>query len=278
MSRKRKSPSKKSARRVARRTTAAGAATRTRALLTVPLDADGIAAMLDTLRDADQPVQRRLDALQAVQAASFAALEFDAVRPEYIAVLRQVAQDPDPELRQRALGILAREHDGFAQKALLEGLRRPGKALVPPDKALQLLSYDPHAAAYPIAREVLETSDDDSARREAVRLLAGDPESAPLLEEVLSDRRESQEIRRMSASALHALNPDRLQRWAARAAADEREPDEIVETSLTALSHFGDSKAIAANTKLRARLDRLQQEAPAKIKQAARRLARRHDL
>ncbi len=276
MSKKRKG-SKKSARRAAAPRAAVAATMRTRPPLPVPQDADSIEATIDTLRDPDQAVPRRLDALQAVQAASFASIEFDVVRPDYIAALRQVSQDPDPELRQRALGILAREHDGFAQKALVEGLRNPGKALVPADKALQLLSYDPHAAAYPIAREVLETSDDDSARREAVRLLAGDPESAPLLEEVLSDRRESSEIRRMSASALHALNPDRLQRWAARAAADEREPDEIVATSLTALSHFGDSEAIATNTKLRARLDRLQQEAPPKIKQAARRLARRLD-
>lgn len=278
MSRKRKDASKKTARGTRPRRKAAESATRPRVPLPVPQDAAGIEGMLDTLRDDGQPVERRLDALQAVQAASFAVPDFEAVRPEYIAALRQVAKDPDAELRQRALGILAREHDGFAQKALLDGLRHPGSALVPPEKALQLLSYDPHAAAYPLAREVLETSSDDIVRREAVRLLAGDPDSAPLLEEVLSDRRESSEIRRISASALHALNPDRLQRWAARAAADEREPDDIVATSLTALSHFGDRTALAANARLRSRLERLQQDGSPKVKQAARRLARTHDV
>jgi hypothetical protein len=245
--------------------------------LEVPRASSGIEETLDTLRDTAQPATVRLEALQAVQAASFAAPDFEAVRPEYIAILREVARDPDPELRQRTLGILAREHDGFAQKVLVEGLRRPDKALVPPDKALQLLSYDPHAGAVPLAREMLKASGDDSVRREAVRLLAGDPQSAPLLEELLTDRREAPEVRRMSATALHALNPDRLQRWAARAAADERESDEIVATSLTALAHFGDPAALEANTKLQARLERLQQDGPPKIRQLARQLARRHE-
>lgn len=274
MSKKRTSARKKPATRATSRRAAPDAPRRAR-LIPVPVEAAGVEAALETLGDADEPVEVRLEALQAVQAASFAAPDFDAIRPEYIATLRQVARDADPELRQRALGILAREHDGFAQKALIDGLRQPDKALVPVDKALQLLSYDPHAGAYPIAREVLQRSADDSVRREAVRLLAGDPQSAPLLEEVLTDRRESPEVRRMSATALHALNPDRLQRWAIRAAADEREPDEIVATSLTALAHFGDAEAIQANTKLRARLDRLQQDAPPKIRQLAKRLAAR---
>jgi hypothetical protein len=53
------------------------------------------------------------------------------------------------------LGILAREKDGFAQQRLLEGLEDPEKALVPPEKAPQLLSYDVHAAAYPMARQIV---------------------------------------------------------------------------------------------------------------------------
>src|SRR5258705_13591202 len=54
--------------------------------------------------------------------------------------------------RQRVLGILMREKDGYAQTKLLEGLKNPGKSLLPPEKALQLLSYDIHAEAYSAAR------------------------------------------------------------------------------------------------------------------------------
>ncbi len=135
---------------------------------------------------------------------------------DYIATLRKVADDPDPELRQRVLGILAREKDGFAQKKLLEGLKNPDKALVPPEKALQLLSYDVHAEAYSAARAIVSKPPNDDARREALRLLAADATSAPLFEKLLRDKNELREIRQISASALHALKPEKLQAARAR--------------------------------------------------------------
>jgi hypothetical protein len=244
----------------------------------VPLAVADVQPALDVLRDAGQPVEARLEALQAIQAASFAVPDFDSIRPDYVAALRRAAGDPDPELRQRALGILAREHDGFAQDVLLEGLRQPDKALVPADKALQLLSYDAHAGAYPIAREIVKSSRDDSARREALRLLASDPRSGPVLEEVLADKSEPADIRRMSASALHALNPGRLQRWASRAVLDADEDSDIVATGLSALTQFGDAEAIGGDKQLRRRLNQLQEKAPAKLRQLARRVVKKYEL
>ena len=104
---------------------------------------------LNVLRNKDEPVKVRLAALQSLQTASFSVVAFESCRGDYIGTLREVAEDPDPEIRQRVLGILAREKDGYAQKKLLEGLQHPDKALVPPEKALQLLSYDVHAETYP---------------------------------------------------------------------------------------------------------------------------------
>ena len=109
-------------------------------------------ALLKVLRNTNEPIRVRLAALQALQAASFAVVQFESRRADYLATLRAVATDADPELRQRVLGLLAREKDGFAQQRLLEGLQQPEKALVPPEKALQLLSYDIHAEAYPVAQ------------------------------------------------------------------------------------------------------------------------------
>jgi HEAT repeat protein len=247
-------------------------------IIDIPLTVADLQPLLATLRDMNQPVENRLEALQAIQAASFAVPDFDSIRPDYIAALRQAAEDHNHELRQRALGILAREHDGFAQEVLLEGLRDPTKALVAPDKALQLLSYDPHAGVYPIAREMVKTSSDESTRREALRILAGDPSSAPVLEEVLSDKNEPSELRRMSAYALHALNPDRLQRWANRAVLDTTEDDDLVATGLTALTQFGDVEAIRSNTQLRKRMNQLRQKGPANIKRIAKRFAQKYEL
>ena len=99
--------------------------------------------------------------------------------------------DPNPELRQRVLGLLAREKDGYAQKRLLEGLENPAKALLPPEKALQLLGYDVHADAYRLARKIVDKPPSEIAKREALRLLAADTSAKPVFEKILSDKNEA---------------------------------------------------------------------------------------
>jgi HEAT repeat protein len=235
-------------------------------------------AMLKVLADKDEPIKVRLAALQSIQAASFSVIAFESCRGDYLATLRKVAEDPDPELRQRALGLLAREKDGFAEKKLLEGLRNPEKALLPPEKALQLLSYDVHAEAYPIAREIVSKSPNDEARREALRLLAADANSAPLFEKLLRDKKELREIRQISASALHALKPEKLQQSARKILLDKSDYDDIKATSLTALEQFGDEAALGKDKALLNSVGRLSGgKTPAKYKQSARRFLSKYD-
>jgi HEAT repeat protein len=231
---------------------------------------DYLQATLNVLRDPNEPIKVRLAALQSLQAASFSVIAFESCRGDYIATLRQVAEDPDPELRQRVLGTLAREKDGYAQKKLLEGLQHPEKALIPPEKALQLLSYDVHAETYQIARSIVSKPPNAAARREALRLLAGDASAAPVFEKILRDKDELAEIRQISASALQALKPEKL-RWHAREMLlDNSEYDDIQATSLTALAQFG-GEAVAKDEALMKRVDRLRGKASAKVKQSARR-------
>lgn len=227
--------------------------------------------VLGVLRDKDEPLEVRLAALQTLQAATFSAAAFEDWRGDYIATLRKVAEDKDPELRQRVLGILAREKDGFAQKKLLEGLQNPEKALVPPEKALQLLSYDVHAEAYTVAREIVSKPPNTSAKLEALRLLAADASAAPVLERVLRDKDETPEIRQMSAAALHAVKPEKLQQLAREIVLDASEHDEIQATSLTALEQFGDEESVANDEALMKSVDRMSNKASAKVKQNARR-------
>jgi hypothetical protein len=248
---------------------------RVAALAELPLEVCGsdtnLEAVLDMLRDAEQPLEVRLAALQALQAASFSVVAFEPCRGEYMAALRKVATDPDPELRQRVLGILMREKDGFAQKKLLEGLRKPGKALLPPEKALQLLSYDVHSDAYPVAREIVADPPNPMARREALRLLAADADSAPLFAKVLRDKDELAENRQISAAALQSLRPDALQQHAREIVIDDSEYPEIQATSLTALTQFGDEEAVMTDDALMKRVDSLSGKAPAQVQQSAKR-------
>jgi len=234
-------------------------------------------AMLNVLRNEDEPVKVRLAALQSLGAAAFSVIAFESCRGDYLAALRKVATDPKPELRQRVLGLLMREKDGFAQRKLLEGLKNPDKALVPPEKALQLLSYDVHAEAYAAARAIVSKPPNEDARREALRLLAADATAAPLFEKLLRDKKELREIRQISASALHALKPDRLQQVAREIVLDKSDYDDIKATSLMALATFGDDKALANDTVLLNGVDRFGAgKAPSKYKQGARRFLRKY--
>jgi hypothetical protein len=230
-----------------------------------------LASLMKVLCDRSAPIDARLNALQRLGAARFSSPAFPANQGDYIAALRKVADDPDPELRQRVLGILAREKDGYAQKRLMEGLRDPGKALLPPEKALQLLGYDVHADAYPVAREIVENPPNPTAKREALRLLAADAASAPMFETLLRDKRESVEVRQLSAAALLALRPDTLQAHARDIVLDSSEPEAMQQTSLTALTQFG-PPTIAADQALMDRVQQLSTRGSAEIQESAQKL------
>ncbi len=233
---------------------------------------EGIQALLNVLRNRDEPLEVRLAALQSLGAAAFSSAAFESCRGDYIATLRAVAEDPEPALRRRALGVLARDKDGFAQKRLIEGLKNPEKAMVPPEKALQLLSYDIHADAYAVARDIVRDPPNVLARREALRLLAADATSAPMFEKLLRDKGELREIRQIAASALQTLQPDKLQKHAREMLLDKSEYDDIKATSLSALTNFGDDVAIAGDKALLKSVDRLSGgKASTKYKQHARR-------
>ena len=231
---------------------------------------ENLQSLLKVLRDTNEPKQVRYAALQSLQAASFSVVTFEPCRNDYIAALRDVADDPDPELRQRVLGILAREKDAYAQQKLLDGLKDPRKALVPPEKALQLLSYDVHAEAYSVARAMVNNPPNPTAKREALRLLAADTASAPIFEKVLRDKNEISENRQISAAALQAIEPAKFKQHAREIVLDPSEYKEIQATSLTALTQFGD-KTIAGDNTLLKRVDNLSAKAPTLVKQSARR-------
>jgi hypothetical protein len=247
---------------------------RVAALAEVPLavlESDkNLQEVLKVLRNKEEPLEVRLAAMDTLATAAFSVIAFESCRKDYIATLREVAQDPNPEIRQSALALLAGEKDGFAQKKLLEGLKDPKKALVSPEKALQLLSYDVHAESYTVARDIVDKPPSEDVRREALRLLAADATSAPLFEKLLRDKDESREIRQISASALHALKPGKLQEHAREMLLDNSEHDEIRATSLTALTQFGDPEVLAKDTALMKCVNRLSDEASGKVKQSAR--------
>jgi len=221
---------------------------------------DNLQKLCDVVKNTEEPVQVRLEAINALATAAFAVATFEPYRNDYIATLQEAAVDPNQEIRESALGLLASEKNKFAQKKLLDGLKNPAKALVPPEKALQLLSYDVHTEAYAAARDIVDNSPNELARQEALRLLAADPNSTKLFEKLLRDKDEQREVRQVAASALNSLAPQKLQEHAREMILDDSEYDDIQATSLTAVKQFGDEEEFAKDKELLKGVNRLSAE------------------
>jgi hypothetical protein len=227
-------------------------------------------SVLGLVRDTTEPAEVRLAAMDTLATAAFSVVAFEPCHSDYIAALRDVSQDPDQQIRESALGLLVGEKDAYAQKKLVEGLKKPEKALVPPEKALQLLGSDIHAESYAVARDIVSKPPSEVAKREALRLLSADATSAPLFEKLLRDKSERREIRQISASALHAINPQKLQAHARELLLDDSDYDDIRATSLAAVEQFGDQEAVAKDAELLKHVDRMSKAAAPKYKKSAR--------
>jgi hypothetical protein len=208
-----------------------------------------VADLLVTLRNRDEPLRVRMAALQALGGLDFLGARFDPFRADYKQALRDVATDPEPDLRERALELLAIDKDPFAQELLARGLKEPKEALVSEAKAIQFLGYDDHGEFVPLVREIYERTT-GAAREEALRVLATDPQSEQLFTRLLKDKSETRGVRRLSASGLQSLNPDAFEKTAHRIVADEDDDNDIRAASLAALAHGREAREKPADPKL----------------------------
>lgn len=216
------------------------AAARAKNIAAAPLEENNlgeqVADLLAILRNREESLTVRMAALEALAAFDFLGPRFAPFRADYKHGLRDVATDPRPELRDRALELLAIDRDPYAQELLVQGLERPQDALVPDAKAIQLLGYDDHAEVVPLVRRVYKRAK-GAAREEALRVLATDPQSERLFVRLLRDKSETRSIRRLSVSGLQSLNPEAFERTARQIIADEDDDNDIRATAVAALAH-----------------------------------------
>ena len=260
-----------------RRARAAASADAKRPELALQAGDKALSQALAILGDTEDTLPRRMEALRVLQAATFAENQFDAIRADYTAALRKLVHDPQPQLRQRALGLLSRGRDDYAQATLLEGLRHPDRAVVGPGDALSYLSYNAHAGVQSVARSLFKESKDHVVREQALRVMASDPAARGVIRTALEDKKEPVAIRQMSAAALHALDPQALQDWAGKAVLDKTEPDDIVATGLTAIQ-FGDAARMSDDAALRKRIGEMRTKGSGRMKRLAKSISAKHKL
>jgi uncharacterized protein (UPF0147 family) len=231
---------------------------------------ESIDLLLELLKDKAQPREVRLAALQVLQMLAFVSPLFMSKRPEFLAALRSIVDDPDTKISQAAIEILALEKDEYVQRRLNEGLDDPSKALVSPEKAIQLLGQDVHAELYPRLREIVQNAPSPAAREEAVRVLAGDPESQELLVNLLRDKEEDLKIRTLSAVALQSLDPAEFTEQAKQIVIDDTEDESLRLTGLTGLTHFENQPSLIPDREFIESLERLRDESTSdQLKEAA---------
>lgn len=197
---------------------------------------DLIDLMIELLRSEDEPEKLRIAAIGAMQLSEFISAIFPGKRPQYLEILRTIVdKEQSEELRQQAIGILAKSQDGYVQERLLKGLRNEAEALVPPEKAIQLLGYDIHSEYFPVLQDIVKNPPNLFAKNEAVRLLAADADSKNLLAEILQDKSEHRRVRQTSAIALQSLAPAEFERQAEQIIFDDDEYEDIRATCINVL-------------------------------------------
>jgi HEAT repeat protein len=200
---------------------------------------------------------------------AFTSTLFMSKRPDFLAALRSIVEDPDVAVRQAAIEVLAMEKDEYVQRRLNEGLDDPSRALVSPEKAIQLLGQDVHAELYPRLREVVQNPPSPAAREEAVRLLAGDPESRELLVNLVRDKGEDLKVRTLSAAALQSVDPVEFTEQARQIVLDDAEDEDLRLTGLTGLTHFEEQSFLIPDREFMEGLERIKRESASdQLKQA----------
>ncbi len=188
--------------------------------------------------DPSESPELRSGVLRILRQLRFSSILLNESRAQYIETLRPLVDETDPTLRQDALEMLAQEKDEYVQRRLLESLTSGAPLATSLEKTVLLIGYDIHAEHYPILRRIATEAPGADARREAVRLLASDPQSLDLLKKIFRDRNEDQQVRRASANGYLSLDPQGFEQEAKAVVFDQGENEDVRAASLSALTHF----------------------------------------
>jgi hypothetical protein len=190
---------------VKKRVEALGRATREEGADAVPETA------LKRLADRKESAAVRLAAIKLLQQQQFFSSIAADWRPAFVDALRVAVRDP--KVRPAALEVLSLFKDRATQEQLLEGIRKPAKALVPLSEALRLLSTDVHADVIDVAKKVTDTPQlrrNKAAFVQAVRILSADPSSVERLRSVVENDAYAIDARRIAATGISHLSPEAL--------------------------------------------------------------------
>ncbi len=233
---------------------------------------DLIDYLIEILSNPEVPAVLKESALSVLQASTFSSPIFAAKTAAYKNALRHIVQEEaakstkesNPALKLRALELLALDKDKETQRILLKGLEDGKDAIIKPEIAIQLLSYDLHSDYYPTLRKIVEDPPNKRSKQEALRNLAADPESVELLVKTLEDPNEDKEIRKVCAVGLQSVDPEALQRSAKNLLIDPKEDNDLRVSLINTLAYTPDTKIIDEDGEFQTKLNKLQETSKSK--------------
>jgi HEAT repeat protein len=170
--------------------------------------------------DTNEPGSLRSEGVIQLSRSSFSMHDQPS---QFVAALRLVASDPDPQIRRHAIRALA---DKEVLRMLESGLET-GSSPLPPSEAATLLGLVDPAPYFDLFRKLEPQPPDQATRLVAIRRLARDQQSRGALGKILRDRNESAEARDAALSALAAGDPSGFPSAVVEVISDESEPVDL---------------------------------------------------
>jgi HEAT repeat protein len=153
--------------------------------------------MLGLLGDPQAPKSLRKEALELAENLSFASMDV----PD---VYQKMVEDPDYEFREFAFAKLIVHGDARAQQKLIEGLENPRLALLPAPTAIAILSMSLKKEFYPALYKILQQTNDEATKLEAISALGFYKAARPKLIAISRDAGEQEQFREAALDALYA--------------------------------------------------------------------------
>ena len=215
---------------------------------------DYIQALLTIVQDTSDANWVRIESLDALDSAAIQVARFQPHLEAYNRAMRNLINDPVPEIRETVVTTLASQHDPEVQQVLQQGLQGNGPLPVERERAISLLAEDDHLDNMPLLQELLGSAD-ASTRQEAVRLMGSYTQAQDTLERVMLDKNESPDVREQSSASLRNLAPERFEYVAKEIATDTSEDPEMRAHCLQALQHLGSTENVYQDTAFQEKVD-----------------------
>lgn len=214
----------------------------------------GVDGLIAVAGDGKRSVEERLGAIDAINNIAFDQQAFRDHNADYVRLLKELRTDRSSKVRLAAFQRLALSLDHDTRNMLQESLSGASEPLLPAKAAATLLGVDDHASSRSVLRSVAENTAGPT-QRAALRGLAADASSAPLLERIVANRKQTPRTRETAALSLKVASPKRFVKLAKKLVVDEREDDMLRATAMAALAQGAEVRQLAASTSFAQQLD-----------------------